>query len=119
MPLHKSPSRLPGVFSPLDPDADSCLSQEHRSYDKSAFHSCSLYIRLYPLNDTESRYLQLDLHTHHTSTIMRYSLGLLGLAALGAAASDVVDLTKDKFDGFVQENDLALIECVSPRLSQV
>jgi hypothetical protein len=44
---------------------------------------------------------------------MRSSLGLLGLAALGAAASDVVDLTKDKFDGFVQENDLALIECES------
>lgn len=42
---------------------------------------------------------------------MRYSLGLLALAALGAAASDVVDLTKDKFDGFVQEHDLALIEC--------
>ncbi|KAK5173092.1 protein disulfide-isomerase precursor [Saxophila tyrrhenica] len=45
---------------------------------------------------------------------MRYSLGLLGLAALGAAASDVVDLTKDKFDGFVAENDLALIEFFAP-----
>ena len=42
---------------------------------------------------------------------MRYSLGLVGLAALAAAASDVVDLTQDKFDVFVQENNLALIEC--------
>jgi len=44
---------------------------------------------------------------------MRYSLGLLGLAAL-ATASDVHDLTKDTFGPFVQENGLVLAEFFAP-----
>lgn len=43
---------------------------------------------------------------------MKYSFGLAALAAL-ATASDVHDLTKDTFDGFVKENDLVLAECMS------
>ena len=41
---------------------------------------------------------------------MRYSYGLLALAAL-AAASDVHELTKDTFEPFVKDNDLVLAEC--------
>jgi len=41
---------------------------------------------------------------------MRYSYGLLALAAL-AAASDVHDLTKDTFEPFMKEHDLVLAEC--------
>lgn len=41
---------------------------------------------------------------------MRYSWGLLGLAAV-AAASDVHELGKDTFNDFVKENDLVLAEC--------
>jgi len=41
---------------------------------------------------------------------MKYAFGLAALAAL-ATASDVHDLTKDTFDGFVKENDLVLAEC--------
>jgi hypothetical protein len=44
---------------------------------------------------------------------MKYSFGIAALAAL-ATASDVHDLTKDTFDGFVKENDLVLAECRSP-----
>ena len=44
---------------------------------------------------------------------MRYSLGLMGLAAL-ACASDVHDLTKDTFDSFVKEHDLVLAEFFAP-----
>jgi len=40
---------------------------------------------------------------------MKYSLGLLGLAAI-AAASDVVDLGKDTFEDFTKENNLVLAE---------
>jgi len=43
---------------------------------------------------------------------MKYAFGLAALAAL-ATASDVHDLTKDTFDGFVKENDLVLAECKS------
>lgn len=43
---------------------------------------------------------------------MKYSFGLAALAAL-ATASDVHDLTKDTFDGFVKDNDLVLAECES------
>jgi protein disulfide-isomerase A1 len=43
---------------------------------------------------------------------MKYAFGLAALAAL-ATASDVHDLTKDTFDGFVKENDLVLAECES------
>jgi len=46
---------------------------------------------------------------------MRYSYGVLALAAL-AAASDVQDLTKDTFEPFVKENDLVLAECMSTKL---
>jgi hypothetical protein len=42
---------------------------------------------------------------------MKYSLGLLGLAAI-AAASDVVDLGKDTFEDFTKENSLVLAECM-------
>lgn len=41
---------------------------------------------------------------------MKYSFGLLGLAAL-AAASDVAELTKDSFNDFVTDNNLVLAEC--------
>ncbi|KAF2862194.1 protein disulfide isomerase [Piedraia hortae CBS 480.64] len=44
---------------------------------------------------------------------MRYSYGLLGLAAL-AAASDVHDLTQSSFDGFIKEHDLVLAEFFAP-----
>lgn len=43
---------------------------------------------------------------------MKYSFGIAALAAL-ATASDVHDLTKDTFDGFVKDNDLVLAECMS------
>jgi hypothetical protein len=46
------------------------------------------------------------------SFTMKYAFGLAALAAL-ATASDVHDLTKDTFDGFVKENDLVLAECKS------
>lgn len=46
---------------------------------------------------------------------MKYSFGLAALAAL-ATASDVHDLTKDTFDGFVKDNDLVLAECESHRM---
>ena len=51
---------------------------------------------------------------------MRYSIGLVALAALVAAedpASDVHDLTTDSFSGFMKEHSLVLAECKSPRLS--
>ncbi|CAK4030702.1 disulfide-isomerase [Lecanosticta acicola] len=44
---------------------------------------------------------------------MRYSFGLLAAAGL-ALASDVHDLTKDTFDGFVAENGLVLCEFFAP-----
>ncbi|SMQ55244.1 unnamed protein product [Zymoseptoria tritici ST99CH_3D7] len=44
---------------------------------------------------------------------MRYSLGLMGLAAL-AAASDVADLNKDTFPAFIKDNDLVLAEFFAP-----
>jgi len=44
---------------------------------------------------------------------MRYSYGLLGLAAL-VAASDVADLTKATFNDFVTENNLVLAEFFAP-----
>lgn len=48
---------------------------------------------------------------------MRYSYSLLGLAAL-ATASDVLDLTKDTFGGFIAEHDLVLAECKQKRAQQ-
>jgi protein disulfide-isomerase A1 len=45
---------------------------------------------------------------------MKYSLGLIGLAAI-AAASDVVDLGKDTFEDFTKENNLVLAECKCKR----
>jgi len=44
---------------------------------------------------------------------MKYSFGLLGLAAL-AAASDVAELTKDSFNDFVTDNNLVLAEFFAP-----
>ncbi|KAF1825011.1 PDI precursor protein [Dissoconium aciculare CBS 342.82] len=44
---------------------------------------------------------------------MKYSLGLIGLAAI-AAASDVVDLGKDTFEDFTKENNLVLAEFFAP-----
>jgi len=41
------------------------------------------------------------------------SLGLLGAAALVAAASDVHDLKQATFKSFLNENDLVLAECKS------
>lgn len=42
---------------------------------------------------------------------MRYSVPICGLLAAVALASDVHELTKDTFKGFVEENDLVLAEC--------
>jgi protein disulfide-isomerase A1 len=42
---------------------------------------------------------------------MRYSLPLCGLLASVALASDVHQLKKDDFKGFVEEHDLVLAEC--------
>jgi len=40
------------------------------------------------------------------------ALGLLGAAAVASASdSDVEQLTKDTFAGFVKDNDLVLAEC--------
>ena len=43
---------------------------------------------------------------------MRYSLGLLALAALGSC-SDVHELGGDSFEPFVKEHGLVLAECKS------
>jgi len=45
---------------------------------------------------------------------MRYSVPLCGLLASVALASDVHDLKKDTFKGFVEENDLVLAEFFAP-----
>jgi len=42
---------------------------------------------------------------------MRYSIALTAVLAGLGAASDVLDLKKDTLKAFVEENDLALIEC--------
>jgi hypothetical protein len=42
---------------------------------------------------------------------MRYSIALTTVLAGLGLASDVLDLNKDTLKGFVEENDLALIEC--------
>lgn len=39
------------------------------------------------------------------------ALGLLGAAAVAAAASDVHDLKTDTFKPFIEEHDLVLAEC--------
>lgn len=44
---------------------------------------------------------------------MRYSIALSGLLASLALASDVAELKTDTLQGFVEEHDLALIECKS------
>ena len=43
-------------------------------------------------------------------TFKAATLGLLGAASF-AVASDVVQLTKDDFDSFMNEHDLVLAEC--------
>ncbi|KAF2798253.1 protein disulfide-isomerase [Melanomma pulvis-pyrius CBS 109.77] len=45
---------------------------------------------------------------------MRYSVPICGLLAAVALASDVHELTKDTFKGFVEENDLVLAEFFAP-----
>ena len=50
-------------------------------------------------------------HFFLVAIAMKYSLGLLGVAAL-AAASDVHELTQDTFGPFVKEHDLVLAECM-------
>jgi hypothetical protein len=45
---------------------------------------------------------------------MRYSIALTAVLAGLGAASDVLDLKKDTLKAFVEENDLALIECEHP-----
>lgn len=45
---------------------------------------------------------------------MRYSVPLCGLLASIALASDVHDLKKDTFKGFIEEHDLVLAECEYP-----
>lgn len=45
---------------------------------------------------------------------MRYSVPLCGLLASIALASDVHELKKDTFKGFIEEHDLVLAECKSP-----
>lgn len=47
---------------------------------------------------------------------MRYSLHLCGLLASVALASDVTQLKKDDFKGFMEEHDLVLAECMSLQL---
>jgi protein disulfide-isomerase A1 len=42
---------------------------------------------------------------------MRYSVPICGLLASMALASDVVQLKKDDFKGFMEEHDLVLAEC--------
>jgi protein disulfide-isomerase A1 len=45
---------------------------------------------------------------------MRYSVPLCGLLASIALASDVHDLKKDTFKGFIEEHDLVLAEFFAP-----
>jgi protein disulfide-isomerase A1 len=45
---------------------------------------------------------------------MRYSVPLCGLLASIALASDVHQLKKDDFKGFIEEHDLVLAECKPP-----
>ncbi|KAF2738022.1 disulfide-isomeras-like protein [Polyplosphaeria fusca] len=45
---------------------------------------------------------------------MRYSVPLCGLLAAVAVASDVHELNKDSFKGFIDENDLVLAEFFAP-----
>jgi hypothetical protein len=42
---------------------------------------------------------------------MRYSIPLCGLLAAVALGSDVHELNKENFKGFMEENDLVLAEC--------
>lgn len=44
---------------------------------------------------------------------MRYSIVLAAVLASLGLASDVHELKKDTLEGFVEEHDLALIECKS------
>lgn len=45
---------------------------------------------------------------------MRYTAPICALLASAALASDVVQLKKDDFKEFMEENDLVLAECKSP-----
>ena len=45
---------------------------------------------------------------------MRYSVPICGLLASIALASDVTELKKDTFKGFIEEHDLVLAECKLP-----
>ena len=89
----------------LDPESQ-LPSLYHQPKTSLSFAATAFHSPPPPLVTTNSNQSQLI-------SAMKYSFGIAALAAL-ATASDVHDLTKDTFDGFVKENDLVLAECRSP-----
>jgi hypothetical protein len=91
---------------------NTCLRRAAATQDKKPTDPLFWSLSAAPTRrDHHSDFFPPSSYTLYPIANMRYSIALTAVLAGLGAASDVLDLKKDTLKAFVEENDLALIEC--------